>query len=65
MAIVEAQEAQASGGDEAAIEAEWIDAVGEDNWNGLIALTVDPRNQSSERLPGTSPGSPSFPSPRS
>jgi len=39
MAIVEAQEAQASSGDEAAIEAEWIEAIGEDNWNGLIALT--------------------------
>ena len=25
--------------DDTAIEAEWIDAIGEDNWNGLIALT--------------------------
>ena len=38
MAVVEAQEAQATGQDDAAIEAEWIEAVGEGNWNGLIAL---------------------------
>jgi len=38
MAVIEAQEAQAAGTDETAIEAEWIEAIGEDNWNGLIAL---------------------------
>jgi hypothetical protein len=38
MAVVEAQEAQAAGTTDAEIEAEWIEAIGEDNWNGLIAL---------------------------
>jgi hypothetical protein len=39
MALVEAQETQALGQDDDAIQAEWIEAIGEDNWNGLIALT--------------------------
>jgi len=38
MALVEAKEAQALSQDDDAIEAEWIEAIGEDNWNGLIAL---------------------------
>lgn len=39
MAMIEAQEAQALGQSDEIIESEWIEAIGEDNWNGLIALT--------------------------
>jgi hypothetical protein len=39
MVLVEAQETQALSQDDDAIEAEWTEAIGEDNWNGLIALT--------------------------
>jgi hypothetical protein len=38
MAVVEAQEAQAAGKSDTEVEAEWVEAVGEDNWNGLLAL---------------------------
>lgn len=39
MAVVEAKQTQALSQNDAEIEAEWIDAIGEDNWNGLVALT--------------------------
>jgi hypothetical protein len=49
MAVVEAQEAQAEGASDTEIEAEWIEAIGEDNWNGLIAL-VDCQHQRAHLL---------------